>query len=117
MQKVIRALRNPLRSFHKVMHILSDNLQVVLFRIKKPIYKLSYNSNGNKFQCEGILTHCKLQMGGSNNTLIVGPDAFIDNVWFGFAGKNCTIIIHKDVKWARGRANYALWPREFIGNR
>lgn len=102
-EKYIKALRNPLRSFHKITHIISDNLQVVLFHIiKKPIYKASYNSNCNKFQCEGTLTRCRLRMEGVNNTLIVERGASINNVRFDFAGTNCTIIIHKDVKWLEG---------------
>lgn len=69
MQKVIRALRNPLRSFHKVMHILSDNLQVVLFRIKKPIFTnlvitpMVINFNAKEYlriancKWEGVIIH------------------------------------------------------------
>ena len=32
--------------------------------VKKPLYLLNYNSNGNKFVCHGLMRHCSVKVYG-----------------------------------------------------
>lgn len=102
-RKITTALLNPLGSFYRVMPFITCYIHKVIFHVfKKPFYRMSYNTNGNRFHCKGVLTRCKLQLGGVNNTLIFEPGVWVNNVSFEIGGNNNTLIIHRGVKWPEG---------------
>ena len=54
---------------------VSDKLvylfRLICFYVKKPFYVLSYNSNGNRFVCDGVFLNSCISLSGRNNAIIV----------------------------------------------
>lgn len=70
--------------------------------IKKPLYNICYNTNGNKFQFDGYIKG-GIFMSGKNNTLIVGKNVYLNNMKIQIVGNNNRLIIHDNVKFYNGK--------------
>lgn len=70
--------------------------------VKKPLYLLSYNSNGNKFVCHGLMRKCSLKINGGGNQVIVEQGVRLNNVRVSVSGYNNKLVIHKRVVFHEG---------------
>ena len=48
--------------------------------IKKPLYQLNFNTNGNKFRCKGILMKSTINMQGRGNQILIERGVKLNNV-------------------------------------
>lgn len=80
------------RYFHYALFLL----------VKKPLYLLSYNSNGNKFVCHGLMSRCSVKVNGGGNQVIIEQGVRLNNVRIVVSGCNNKQVIHKEVIFREG---------------
>ncbi len=71
----------------------------VFLLIKKSLYTLSYNSNGNRFVCKGIMTRCSVKVFGGGNELIINKGVRLNNVKIVISGHNNRLVLHEGVRF------------------
>lgn len=81
--------------------LISAFLQFV-FYIKKNIYNISFNSQGNIFSFKGIMRGGSISIEGWNNRLIVEDCVRLINTRISIKGNNNCIYIHKGVVFSEG---------------
>lgn len=86
---------NFLHFIYRVKRKLIYWLQLFWFYIKKPFYILSFNQNGNKFQCDGVLLNSSIDISGNNNCIIIQGGVKIFNAKIAVTGSNNRLIIRK----------------------
>lgn len=70
--------------------------------VKKPLYLLSYNSNGNKFICHGLMSHCSVKVKGGGNEVIINQGVKLNHVRIDVSGHGNKLIIHEGVVFHEG---------------
>lgn len=70
--------------------------------VKKPLYLLSYNSNGNKFVCHGLMSRCSLKINGRDNQVVIEQGVRLNNVKIAVSGHNNKLVIHKGAEFHDG---------------
>lgn len=93
---ILQIINNIITRINRIFHIA-----IFLF-MKKPLYMISYNSNGNKFICKGLMTKCSVKMKGSGNKIIIEQGVRLNNMNIAISGSNNRLIMHKDVKFHEG---------------
>lgn len=81
---------------NKILHI------IFFFLIKKPLYTLSYNNNGNRFVCKGFIIKSSLIINGKNNQIFIDKGVRLNNMKIVISGNNNRLIIHKGVIFHEG---------------
>lgn len=69
----------------------------IFYIIKKPLYILNFNTNGNKFQCKGVLIKSTINLQGRNNPILIEQGVKLNNVNIAITGSNNKLILHKNV--------------------
>ena len=93
---------NFLHFTYKVKRRLIYWAQLFWFYIKKPFYILSFNQNGNKFQCDGVLLNTSVNISGNNNCIIIQGGVKISNMRIVVTGMNNRMIIRKNSIFREG---------------
>ena len=70
--------------------------------LKKPLYFISFNSNGNKFLCDGRLFNSSVMMQGKNNSLIVKNGCKLFNTSIAITGEGNQVVIENGVVFSEG---------------
>ena len=70
--------------------------------IKNPLYNLSYNSNGNKFICKGVLTKSSIIIKGNNNSCLIEKGCRLYNTTISITGNNNRLVISDNVIFSEG---------------
>lgn len=68
----------------------------------KPLYFLSFNSNGNRFGCKGKVRHSHVLVVGSGNVVSIGNNSLLNKVDLSISGNNNQLIIHDNVRFPEG---------------
>lgn len=87
---------------YRVSRMVTYRLQLLWFHIKKPFYVLSFNQNGNKFQCDGILLNTSVDISGNNNCIIIQEGVKLRNMRIMVTGKNNRLIIRRNSAFHEG---------------
>lgn len=74
----------------------------IFLLLKKPLYLISYNSNGNRFVCKGLMSKCSININGEGNQVIIEKDVRLHNMKIVITGRNNRLILHKGVKFYEG---------------
>ena len=69
--------------------------RLICFYIKKPFYILSYNCNGNKFVCKGVLLNSSVSLSGRDNAIIVEGGVKINNMRIMVTGRENRLVIRR----------------------
>lgn len=94
---------NILLFINKITHKIQQIFHILFFLlIKKPLYILSYNSNGNNFVCKGLMMNSSLKMSGKNNQIFIDEKVKLNNMQIVISGNNNRFIIHKGVTFHEG---------------
>lgn len=75
---------------------------LLFFILKKPLYLLSYNTNGNQFKCDGYLLKSHVKMSGTFNKLIIEKGVRLNNTYISIVGSGNSLIISKNVLFSEG---------------
>lgn len=94
---------NLVTTCNKAAEKLRSILQRAYFTfIQKPLYRFSYNSNGNTFVCHGRLYHSRIILSGCNCQIIIGSDVVLKNTTIRVSGINNHLIIGDGVFFVEG---------------
>lgn len=88
-------------------YALSDRLvrkfhYAIFLLFKKPLYLISYNSNGNRFICKGLMSKCSIKVNGEGHQIIIEEGVRLHNMKIVISGQNNRLILHKGVKFYEG---------------
>lgn len=77
---------------------------IIFFIFQLPLWKISFNKNGNKFQCKGRLYNCKVYISGYNNELIIAERVLLFNTNITIVGNNNKVVIEEgSIVYEKGR--------------
>lgn len=94
---------NILLFINKTTHKIQQIFHILFFLfIKKPLYILSYNSNGNHFVCKGLIINSSLKVSGKNNQIFIDKKVKMNNMQIVISGNNNRLIIHRGVIFHEG---------------
>lgn len=65
----------------------------IFYIIKKPLYILNFNTDGNHFQCKGCLIKSSINVHGNGNQIIIEQGVRLKNVSIVITGNNNKLII------------------------
>lgn len=68
----------------------------IFYIIKKPLYKLYFNTEGNNFQCKGCLIKSSINIYGNKNQIIIDHGVRLINVNIVIIGNNNKLIISQN---------------------
>lgn len=74
----------------------------IFLLFKKPLYLISYNSNGNRFVCKGLMSKCLIKVTGEGNLVVIEEGVRLHNMRIVISGRNNRLILHKGVKFYEG---------------
>ena len=86
----------------RILNKLVYLFRLFCFYIKKPFYVMSYNCNGNKFVCKGVLLNSSVSLSGRDNAIIVEGGVKINNVKISVSGQGNQVIIRKNAMFCEG---------------
>ena len=69
--------------------------QQFAFYIKKPIWGLSYNCNGNSFRCDGQLLNTSVKLTGKNNSIIIHRGVKLFDAEIFVSGSGNSLVINE----------------------
>jgi acetyltransferase-like isoleucine patch superfamily enzyme len=82
---------------------IKNKFYIIFFLlIKKPLYIINYNSNGNSFICKGLLINSSINVNGKNNQIFIDKGARLNNMHINVSGNNNRLILHKGVVFSEG---------------
>jgi len=72
---------------------------VAYYCIQLPMWRLSYNSHGNVFDCKGKITKCSIKLNGGGNKVVIGKDVRLHNVKISLVGNGLALYIGEGTIW------------------
>lgn len=93
---------NIMRIFYGINRRALYIFQLFAFYIKKPIWSLSYNCNGNSFRCDGLLLNTSVKLSGNNNRIIIQGGVKLLDAEIMICGSGNSLVINENTLVRKG---------------
>lgn len=85
---------------HRLKELICNTILFLHYSLfQKILWKISYNSNGNKFNCKGRLYNCSILISGNDNILEIRESVTLENVSINISGTGNKLIIDRGTRW------------------